>query len=73
MNEDNFFRRRRGIVGNMSLREAFELAAEVGISTVVPVHWDMFAVNSTSPDEINAVYNSKAWPFQLIKPEDISL
>ena len=34
VNEDNFFRRRRGIVGNMTIREAFGLAAEVGIRNV---------------------------------------
>ena len=58
VNEDNYFRRRRGIIGNMSLRDAFGLAAEVGIKSVMPVHWDMFAINSTTPDEIQAVYNS---------------
>lgn len=73
VNEDNFFRRRRGIVGNMTIREAFGLAAEVGIRNVVPVHWDMFAANSASPDEINAVYRTKSWPFELIKAVDIDL
>ena len=65
VNEDNYFRRRRGIVGNMSVREAFELASEVGIKSVIPVHWDMFSVNSTSPVEIQAIYNSRNWPFML--------
>jgi hypothetical protein len=55
-----------GIVGNMSIREAFGLAAEVGIEQVVPVHWDMFVVNSTSPKEIEAVYESTSWQFELI-------
>ena len=73
VNEDNFFRRRRGIVGNMTIREAFGLAAEVGIQSVVPVHWDMFAVNSASPEEIKAVYAAEAWPFELIETEGISL
>ena len=66
VNEDNFFRRRMGIVGNMSIREAFGLAAEVGIEQVVPVHWDMFVVNSTSPKEIEVVYESTSWQFELI-------
>lgn len=65
VNEDNFFRRRRGIVGNMSVREAFGLAAELGIEQVVPVHWDLFEINSTSPEEIWAVYQAHLWPFQL--------
>lgn len=73
VNEDNFFRRRRGIVGNMTIREAFGLAAEVGIRNVVPVHWDMFAVNSASPEEIKAVYKADAWPFELIEAGDIRL
>ena len=73
VNEDNFFRRRRGIVGNMTIREAFGLAAEVGIRSVVPVHWDMFAVNGASPEEINAVYKSDSWPFELIELGFISL
>jgi len=66
VNEDNFFRRRRGIVGNMSVREAFGLAAELEVEEVVPVHWDLFAINSTSPDEIQAVYASQPWPFRLV-------
>lgn len=73
VNEDNFFRRRRGIVGNMTIREAFGLADEMGIRSVVPVHWDMFAVNSASPEEINAVYKADAWPFELIEAGDIRL
>lgn len=73
VNEDNFFRRRRGIVGNMTVREAFGLAAEVGIRSVVPVHWDMFAVNSASPEEINAVYKADVWPFELIEAGVFSL
>jgi L-ascorbate 6-phosphate lactonase len=73
VNEDNFFRRRRGIVGNMSIREAFGLAAEVGIQRVMPVHWDMFAVNSASPHEIEAVYKADAWPFELIEAGEVSL
>jgi L-ascorbate metabolism protein UlaG (beta-lactamase superfamily) len=73
VNEDNYFRRRRGIVGNMTIREAFGLAAELGIRSVVPVHWDMFAVNSASPDEIKAVYKADAWPFELIEAGGISL
>lgn len=74
VNEDNFFRRRRGIVGNMSVREAFGLAAELEIEQVVPVHWDLFEINSTSTEEIQAVYRAYSWPFQLImKAEEICL
>jgi L-ascorbate 6-phosphate lactonase len=74
VNEDNFFRRRRGIVGNMSVREAFGLAVELEIKQVVPVHWDLFEINSTSTEEIEAIYRTYSWPFQLVmKVEEISL
>ena len=73
VNENNFFRRRRGIVGNMSIREAFGLASEVGIESVFPVHWDMFLANSTAPQEIKAVYNSYSWPFVLLEETEVYL
>ena len=73
VNEDNYFRRRRGIVGNMSVREAFELAQEVKIKEVIPVHWDMFECNGTTKDEILAVYNSSKWSFSLGTVESIKL
>ena len=66
VNEDNFFRRRRGIIGNMSIREAFEMADELNIKNVFPVHWDMFKVNSAIPEEIKIIYNSYDWKFNLL-------
>ncbi len=66
VNEDNFFRRRRGIIGNMSIREAFLLAEEVGVRRVVPVHWDMFAANAAYPEEIKTIYQHMAPSFELV-------
>ena len=65
VNEQNFFRQRRGIIGNMSVREAFGLADEVGIRTVIPVHWDMFEVNSVFPQEINLVHSLGGYKSRL--------
>ncbi|TQD38938.1 MBL fold metallo-hydrolase, partial [Marilutibacter aestuarii] len=65
VNEPNFFRARRGIIGNMSVREAFAMADELGIGTVVPVHWDMFAANAVGLDEIRAVYAQMQPAFSL--------
>lgn len=73
VNEDNYFRRRQGIIGNMSIREAFELAAEVGVKNVAPVHWDMFEVNSVDLTEIKSVYSAYDWPFKLIEPREVKL
>ena len=66
VNEDNYFRRRRGIIGNMSIREAFQLADELEIKNVIPMHWDLFEANSTSIEEINAVYKNYNWKFNLV-------
>ena len=74
VNEHNFYRGRRGIVGNMSIRDAFSLANEIGIKTVIPVHWDMFAANCVSPDEIKATYQQVMPCFDLqINPTSIVL
>jgi len=74
VNERNYFRDRRGIIGNMSVREAFLLAREAGIRQVVPVHWDMFAANSVSPEEIQAVYDAMKPGFELLmRPERLEL
>lgn len=74
VNECNFFKSRRGILGNMSIREAFLFAQELGVQQVIPVHWDMFAQNSVSPDEIRTVYAQMQPSFELIlQPETIEL
>lgn len=67
VNEDNFFRRRRGIIGNMSIREAFQLTDELEIKNLFPVHWDMFEANSALPEEIKIIYEGYKWSFQLVK------
>lgn len=66
VNEDNFFRRRRGIIGNMSIREAFGLTDELNIKKLFPVHWDMFKVNSALPKEIRIIYEGYNWNFHLL-------
>jgi L-ascorbate metabolism protein UlaG (beta-lactamase superfamily) len=74
VNERNYFRDRRGIIGNMSIREAFLLAEEIGTEMVIPVHWDMFDINSVEPAEIEAVYNRLRPSFTLnFNPTSIAL
>lgn len=58
VNERNYYRDKAGIVGNLTIREAFGFCAEIGATTLIPCHWDMFSINSASPDEITAVYQS---------------
>jgi L-ascorbate metabolism protein UlaG (beta-lactamase superfamily) len=66
VNECNYYRDRAGIIGNMSIREAFGLAEEIGVGTLVPVHYDMFAPNCVYEEEIAVVYGKTAPPFQLL-------
>ncbi|MDO4699762.1 MAG: MBL fold metallo-hydrolase [Moraxella sp.] len=74
VNEINYFKSRRGIIGNMSIREAFELARELRIQQVVPVHWDMFSINAVYPEEIHLVYERLKYDFRLmLNPTSISL
>lgn len=74
VNERNFFRERKGIIGNMSLREAYGFAQELQVKQVVAVHWDMFAVNSVDPDEIRLVHQKLDLAFSLLlQPQAINL
>lgn len=58
VNERNYYRERAGIIGNMSVREAFAFAEELGLETLIPVHWELFAPNSTSREEIELVHRT---------------
>jgi L-ascorbate 6-phosphate lactonase len=72
VNERNYYRDRHGILGNMSLREAFQLATELEIPVVVPMHWDMFALNSVYQEEIELLYHLIDPPFKmLIRPHSL--
>lgn len=72
VNEPNFYRARRGIIGNMSVREAFQMAADIGVKILVPMHWDMFSLNSVFPEEIDLLYRLMRPPFKLVmRPEGL--
>jgi len=66
VNERNYYRERRGILGNMSVREAFRFAEEIGAATLVPTHWDMFEVNSVFKEEIELLYEKISPEFELL-------
>lgn len=65
VNERNHYRDAQGIIGNMTLREAFQMATDLGVKTLVPTHWDMFAPNSVFPEEIELLHKLLAPPFKL--------
>jgi L-ascorbate 6-phosphate lactonase len=49
INGGDFARTERGIVGNMSFREAADFAAAVGADLILPIHYDMFPTNRENP------------------------
>jgi L-ascorbate metabolism protein UlaG (beta-lactamase superfamily) len=72
VNERNFYKEKRGIIGNMSVREAFQMAADVGTKVLVPTHWDIFAPNSVYEEEIKLLYQLMRPPFDLqMNPQEI--
>lgn len=74
VNEHNYFKEIRGIIGNMSVRESFQFAVEIGARQVVPIHWDMFAANNVEPDEIRLLHKKMEPGFDLlIEPSVINL
>ena len=74
VNEHNFFREQRGIIGNMTVREAYQFAQEIGVQQVVPVHWDMFAQNGAYADEMTLIHKLVKPDFTLlVRPTHISL
>jgi L-ascorbate 6-phosphate lactonase len=50
INGASWFREQRGLVGNMNVFEAAELAAASGVPIAMPVHWDLFADNTEDPE-----------------------
>jgi L-ascorbate 6-phosphate lactonase len=54
-------REQRGIVGNMNVFEAAELAAESRARRVVPVHWDLIEDNTEDPATFQA-YAGERFP-----------
>lgn len=65
VNERNYFKDAAGIVGNMSIREAFQTAERLHIRHVVPTHWDLFQANGVLPEEIELVYQDMHPSFAL--------
>ncbi len=65
VNERNYYRERAGIIGNMSVREAFAFAEEVGLRTLIPIHWDLFAPNQTHKSEIELLAAHSELPFAI--------
>jgi L-ascorbate metabolism protein UlaG (beta-lactamase superfamily)/glycosyltransferase involved in cell wall biosynthesis len=66
VNEQNYFHNQRGIIGNMSVREAFQFASEIAVHQVVAMHWDKFAINAVYPEEIRLIHQRMNPGFSLL-------
>jgi len=65
VNERNYYKDSQGIIGNMSIREAFHMAESLKVRVLVPTHWDMFAINQVFPEEIELLYERLHPDFEL--------
>jgi len=72
VNERNYYRERRGIIGNMSIREAFKFAEDIGANKVFPTHWDMFEQNSVFQKEIELMYELLSPEFELLMDSEVA-
>lgn len=66
VNECNYYRNNCGIIGNMSIRDAFKFAEDLKVKTLVPMHWDMFAPNSVYQEEIEIYYKLSKPKFNML-------
>lgn len=63
INGRDYFRTHRDIIGNLSAREAADLAAAAGVRLLIPTHWDLFPANTENPGHLFE-YLARAHPEQ---------
>ena len=66
INGHDWKRTHQNIIGNMTYREAADLAAEVGADLAIPMHYGMFAHNTEPPGHF-VNYMLDWYPSQKIK------
>jgi L-ascorbate metabolism protein UlaG (beta-lactamase superfamily) len=72
VNGRDALRERQGILGNLDVTEALDLAAGIGARTLVPMHFDMVRGNTVSPAAILAGIDRKL-PVVRIPERDSAL
>jgi L-ascorbate 6-phosphate lactonase len=48
-------REQMGIIGNLNIHEAIQLALDVKAGLLIPIHNDLFTINQEDPEEIHSV------------------
>jgi L-ascorbate metabolism protein UlaG (beta-lactamase superfamily) len=57
----------RRVAGNLSGREAAELAHQIGARVAIPCHYEMFEFNTASPDEFTAECRRLGQEFRVLR------
>ncbi|HLJ18315.1 MAG TPA: MBL fold metallo-hydrolase [Bryobacteraceae bacterium] len=57
----------RRVPGNLSGREAAQLAHDIGAKLVIPCHYEMFEFNTASPNEFVAEAAKLSQPYRLLR------
>ncbi len=57
----------RRVAGNLSGQEAAKLAYEIQARTLIPCHYDMFAFNTATPDELIVTCESLGQPYAVLR------
>ena len=68
INGRDYFREQQDIVGNLTVREAAQLAAAIGVQALVPLHYDLFAPNQADPGHLVSYVRQHDLPFTVIVP-----
>jgi L-ascorbate 6-phosphate lactonase len=68
VNGRDYFREEAGIVGNLDAAEAAILAAAIGASILIPMHWDLFAGNTVRPSGVVDVVVDRALELHVVIP-----
>ena len=80
INGRDFYRERRGSVGNLDAAEALEFASEIGARVLIPMHYDMARGNTAPPGRlvdlaaergraVHVLYLARGQPYQLATPQ----
>jgi len=66
INGRDWYREQMDIVGNLDIREAAHLAADIGVELLIPLHYDMFAVNLADPGALVRYVHDRKLPVHVL-------
>ena len=71
INGRNDFIHSKGIVGNFSCAEAVEFALSIGATLTVPMHYDMFDINTVDVEDFRRIAESRKLRHQILTPSNM--